>query len=159
MVGFFCWHKLCALCESSVTRCQANCRAKFYVMVLRDLSDAWGLRGWGHRKHLSAVRFGTACLPSERSTRCASRLRSGVPQFTAMSNFHHYRKYQIYISTVPEIDATWRPLGIVLDPTKQAVRELKRIIGDETFDAEEQAKFRALEMCREWIELTGIFEE
>jgi hypothetical protein len=46
-----------------------------------------------------------------------------------------------------------------LDPTKQAVRELKRIIGDETFDAEEQAKFRALEMCREWIELTGIFEE
>ena len=76
-----------------------------------------------------------------------------------MSNFHNYRKYQIYISTVPEIDATWRPFGIVLDPTKQAVEELKRIIGEQTFTEEEQAKFRALEMCMEWIDVTGLDEE
>lgn len=68
---------------------------------------------------------------------------------------HAYKGLQIYISAMPALGVKWRPIGIVSDLSGPDVRELQRIISDETFDTEDAAAGRALELCKAWIEKSG----
>lgn len=53
---------------------------------------------------------------------------------------------------MPALRSKWRPIGIISDAGGLAVRELKRIVSDETFDTIEGAEGRALELCKDWID-------
>lgn len=49
------------------------------------------------------------------------------------------------------VERKWRPLGIIFDLNGPEVRELQRILSEETFETIEAAEARALVLCKGWI--------
>ena len=70
--------------------------------------------------------------------------------------FHHYKGHRVYVTGNSGMRGGWYPLGIILAPNTEAVRELKRIYGEEIFQTEEEAETRALELCKAWLDEHGL---